>query len=149
MADAQLFEETFLVSKRDKEKYDRVSRLSGSSDDGLLAFTLDINDEVWHVAPGQTIQIVLATTLALDGAAPERAETSWRTVTKGREPTLADMFEYVCYGKNYRFEDADTGTDTVKYYASFGGLLLYIEGPYRKLNGLKIDDIYMLCKVVQ
>jgi DNA-directed RNA polymerase I, II, and III subunit RPABC3 len=33
-----------------------------------------------------------------------------------------------------------------KYYASFGGLLLYMEGPHRKLNGLKIDDIYMLLK---
>jgi DNA-directed RNA polymerase I, II, and III subunit RPABC3 len=33
-----------------------------------------------------------------------------------------------------------------KYYASFGGLLLYIEGPYRKLNGLKIDEIYLLVK---
>lgn len=33
-----------------------------------------------------------------------------------------------------------------KYYASFGGLLLYIEGPFRKLTGLKIDNIYMLLK---
>jgi DNA-directed RNA polymerase I, II, and III subunit RPABC3 len=33
-----------------------------------------------------------------------------------------------------------------KYFASFGGLLLYMEGPHRKLNGLKIDDIYMLVK---
>jgi hypothetical protein len=33
-----------------------------------------------------------------------------------------------------------------KYYASFGGLLLFMEGPHRKLNGLKIDDIYMLLK---
>lgn len=33
-----------------------------------------------------------------------------------------------------------------KYFASFGGLLLYMEGPHRKLSGLKIDDIYMLVK---
>jgi DNA-directed RNA polymerase I, II, and III subunit RPABC3 len=33
-----------------------------------------------------------------------------------------------------------------KYFASFGGLLLYMEGPHRKLSGLKIDDIYMLIK---
>lgn len=36
--------------------------------------------------------------------------------------------------------------DNRKYYASFGGLLLYMEGPYRKLGGLKIDNIYMLIK---
>jgi DNA-directed RNA polymerase I, II, and III subunit RPABC3 len=33
-----------------------------------------------------------------------------------------------------------------KYFASFGGLLLYMEGPYKKLSGLKIDNIYMLIK---
>lgn len=33
-----------------------------------------------------------------------------------------------------------------KLYASFGGLLLFIEGPYKKLSGLKIEQIYMLLK---
>lgn len=37
-------------------------------------------------------------------------------------------------------------TTSRKYFASFGGLLLYMEGPHRKLSGLKIDDIYMLVK---
>lgn len=36
--------------------------------------------------------------------------------------------------------------ETSKYFASFGGLLLYIEGPFKKLTGLKIDNIYMLLK---
>ncbi|KAH3965978.1 DNA-directed RNA polymerases I/II/III subunit RPABC3 [Parastagonospora nodorum] len=146
MADAQLFEENFIVTKVNKEKYDRVHRLSGTSTDGSLTFTLDINHELWPVAEGTTINIVLATTLALDGTTKEGAETSWRNVSRSNTATLADLFEYVCYGKNYRFEDAEAGAETVKYYASFGGMLLYIEGPYRKLNGLKIDEIYMLCK---
>jgi hypothetical protein len=33
-----------------------------------------------------------------------------------------------------------------KFYASFGGLLLYIEGPYKKLTSLKIENVYMLLK---
>jgi DNA-directed RNA polymerase I, II, and III subunit RPABC3 len=37
-------------------------------------------------------------------------------------------------------------TPCSKYFASFGGLLLYIEGPFKKLTGLKIDNIYMLLK---
>jgi hypothetical protein len=41
---------------------------------------------------------------------------------------------------------ADADNPHRKYFASFGGLLLYMEGPHRKLNGLKIDDIYMLIK---
>ena len=33
-----------------------------------------------------------------------------------------------------------------KFYASFGGLLLYIEGPYKKLTSLKIEHVYLLLK---
>lgn len=33
-----------------------------------------------------------------------------------------------------------------KVLASFGGLLLYIEGPYKKLTPLRIDYIYLLIK---
>ncbi len=33
-----------------------------------------------------------------------------------------------------------------KVYISFGGLLLYIEGPYKKLTPLRIDHIYLLLK---
>lgn len=41
----------------------------------------------------------------------------------------------------------DTGlTSYRKAYASFGGLLLYLEGPYKRLRNLKIDNVYMLIK---
>ena len=33
-----------------------------------------------------------------------------------------------------------------KVYVSFGGLLLYMVGPYKKLTGLRIDYIYLLLK---
>lgn len=33
-----------------------------------------------------------------------------------------------------------------KVYASFGGLLLYLEGPFRKLTSLRSDRIYLLAK---
>jgi DNA-directed RNA polymerase I, II, and III subunit RPABC3 len=31
-------------------------------------------------------------------------------------------------------------------FVSFGGLLLYLEGPYKKLNPLRIDYVYLLIK---
>lgn len=31
-------------------------------------------------------------------------------------------------------------------FISFGGLLLYLEGPYKKLSPLKIDYVYLLLK---
>jgi len=33
-----------------------------------------------------------------------------------------------------------------KVFVSFGGLLLYLEGPYRKLSPLRIDYVYLLMK---
>ncbi|CAO2654717.1 Nn.00g114500.m01.CDS01 [Neocucurbitaria sp. VM-36] len=124
MADAQVFEETFSITSINNEKYDRVSRIFGTSTDNQITMTLDINHELFPVQTGETLNMVLATTLSLDGTSKEQNETMWRSVGKHGVTTLADM----------------------KYYASFGGLLLYMEGPYRKLGGLKIDNIYMLVK---
>ena len=33
-----------------------------------------------------------------------------------------------------------------KVFISFGGLLLYMEGPYKKLTPLRIDHVYLLLK---
>ena len=33
-----------------------------------------------------------------------------------------------------------------KVFVSFGGLLLYVEGPYKKLTPLRVDNIYLLIK---
>lgn len=31
-------------------------------------------------------------------------------------------------------------------YVSFGGLLLYVEGPFKMLTGLRIDYVYLCLK---
>ncbi|KAK5120452.1 DNA-directed RNA polymerases I, II, and III subunit RPABC3 [Cryomyces antarcticus] len=54
------------------------------------------------------------------------------------------MYDYVCYGKVYRFEEGEG--DMIRVFVSFGGLLLYLKGPYKKLTGLRIDYVYMLVK---
>lgn len=33
-----------------------------------------------------------------------------------------------------------------KVYISFGGLLLFLDGPWKKLTGLKMDHVYLLVK---
>lgn len=105
MADAQFFEETFHITNVNNDKYDRVSRLTGQSTDKLLDMTLDINHELFPVQEGENISIVLATTLALDGSKPDSNSTQWRDVGKQGHATLADMYDYVCYGKNYRIAE--------------------------------------------
>ncbi|KAK0645621.1 hypothetical protein B0T16DRAFT_457632 [Cercophora newfieldiana] len=146
-SDAQLFEEDFRVEKISDPKYDRVDRITCTSADGQTQMALDINKELFPCAIGDNLHVVIATSLALDGTKDD--ERGWRDASKvgGGEATLADMFEYVCYGKIYRFDDADNGQN-IKCYTSFGGLLMSLDGPYKKLTPLRVDNVYLLVKKV-
>jgi DNA-directed RNA polymerase I, II, and III subunit RPABC3 len=108
-SDAQLFEDTFKVDQVIDDKYDRVERILCTSVDGLTAMTLDINKELFAARVGESLHMVIATTLALDGSKDD--DKGWRDVGKagGADATLADMFDYVCYGKIYKFEDGSDG----------------------------------------
>ncbi|CAD0098767.1 unnamed protein product, partial [Aureobasidium mustum] len=160
MADATLFDDTFTLTSLNNQKYDRVSRVTGTSTDSSTILSLDINHEIYPVAVGETLQVVLASTLNLDGT-KEDVSKGWRE--KGAEEnSLADMFDYVCWGKVYRFEEGEGeniggffGAEVrgrrsrdadAHVYVSFGGLLLYLEGPYKKLTPLRIDYVYLLIK---
>lgn len=103
MADSQLYDETFTITSLSAEKYDRVSRLAARSGNNDTTMTLDINHELFPCVPGESIQVVLATTLALDGSKDE--ERGWRDMSRTGESTLADMYDYVCRGKLYKFEE--------------------------------------------
>ncbi len=102
MADSQLYEETFTITSLNAQKYDRVSRLAGTSISQDTQFTLDVNTELYPVSVGDTVQLVLASTLNLDGTKDERG---WRDLQRSGEATLADLYDYVCRGKIYRFEE--------------------------------------------
>jgi len=140
-SDSLLLNETFTISNCNAAKYDRVSRISGSSSD--LNFHFDINHDLYPVDVGDTIEIQLTTTLSLDGTSDlEKAKLGWKDVDEGG--TLADGWDYVVYGKVYRFEES--GAESVKVFASFGGLLFYLEGSAKKLMTLKHEYIYLLMR---
>ncbi|KAI4131556.1 MAG: hypothetical protein LQ347_002931 [Umbilicaria vellea] len=141
MGDSQLYEDTFTLTSLNAQKYDRVSRISATSEDASTFLTLDINTELYPCSVGERIHLVLASTLSLDGSKDDRK--GWREVGRG-ETSLADMYDYVCHGKIYRFEEGDG--ENIKVFVSFGGLLLYIEGPYKKLTPLRIEYVYLLLK---
>ena len=108
--DAQLFDEHFTITTIDDKKYDRVARLGATSQDAQTVMTIDINTELFPCQKGEHLHTVLATSLALDGSKDDGK--GWRDVGRGGaggEATLADMFDYVCHGKIYKFEDGDDG----------------------------------------
>ncbi|KAI0003157.1 DNA-directed RNA polymerases and 3 polypeptide [Xylariaceae sp. FL0662B] len=149
VGDAQLFEDTFTVTDHDQSKYDRVARLTATSTDNQTQMKLDVNTELFPCLVGETLQVVLATSLALDGGRGDGDEgganggKGWKDV-RG-ESTLADMYDYVCHGKIYKFEDGVDG-QTIRAYISFGGLLMMLEGPYKKLTPLRVENTYCLIK---
>ncbi len=106
-SDAQLFEDSFKVDRLSDPKYDRVDRIFCTSLDRMTKMELDVNNELFPCRVGDTLHIILATSLALDGSKDD--EKGWRDVAKAgnNEATLADMFEYVCHGKIYKFDEGD------------------------------------------
>lgn len=108
--DATLFEESFTVTDYDQSKYDRVARISCTSGDSQTVMTLDINIELFPCAVSDSLHVVLATTLSLDGSKED--EKGWRDVGKGGDApaTIADLYDYVCHGKIYRFEETYDGS---------------------------------------
>ncbi|KAF9894691.1 DNA-directed RNA polymerases I, II, and III subunit RPABC3 [Aspergillus nanangensis] len=143
MSDPLLFEDTFTITSVNSQKYDRVSRLSCTSSDNFTTFTLDVNSELYPCAVGESLSMAIASTLTLDGKEDGSNKVGWREVGMG-EQSLANDYDYVCHGKVYRFEEATSGNMAV--FVSFGGLLLYLEGPYKKLSPLRIDYVYLLLK---
>lgn len=106
--DATLFEDAFTVTGYDQSKYDRVARIQANSTDNETILTLDINIELFPCSVGDNMHVVLATTLSLDGSKDD--DKGWRDVGKaGDAPsTIADLYDYVCHGKIYKFEEKTT-----------------------------------------
>lgn len=109
-SDSQLFDENFTITTVDHSKYDRVGRFGATSTDSQTVMTLDINTELYPCSVGEHLHCVLATSLSLDGTKDDGK--GWRDIGRsgpGSEATLADMFDYVCHGKIYKFEDVEDG----------------------------------------
>ena len=104
MGDTQLYSDTFTLTDINAQKYDRVSRLKGNTENGDTEFTLDVNTELYPCHAGERLSLVIASTLSLDGTKDD--SKGWRGVGRG-EQTLADEYDYVCHGKVYRFEEGD------------------------------------------
>lgn len=107
MTDAQLYEDSFTITNLLDENYDRVARVMGNSADNTTTMTLDFNSELFPLTTGENVNLLVAKTLRLDGKEEDKNQ-GWRPRKDG-EQTLADFWDYVCYGKVYRHEDPGDG----------------------------------------
>ncbi|KAL7285240.1 hypothetical protein ACG7TL_000334 [Trametes sanguinea] len=140
-----VFDDIFTINAIDKEgkKFDRVSRLYAHSKNYDMDLTLDYNVELFPLQAGQSFALALASSLsrAPQGAAGTEDEDKdrdvWRPDAKGRRG-LDDDYEYVMYGKVYRFDSGSA--EIVTAYASFGGLLMSLTGSFRHMTSIVLGD---------
>ncbi|KAI0757104.1 RNA polymerase I [Daedaleopsis nitida] len=140
-----LFDDIFTISDIDKEgkKFDRVSRLYARSKNYDMELTLDYNVELFPLQNDQSFALALASSLSRvpQGAAgategEEKDQDVWRPDVKRRG--LDDDYEYVMYGKVYRFDSGSA--EVVTAYASFGGLLMSLTGSHRHMTNIVLGD---------
>ncbi|KAJ7225789.1 hypothetical protein GGX14DRAFT_422384 [Mycena pura] len=156
-ASSIVFDDIFTINAIDKEgkKFDRVSRLYAHSKNYDMDLTLDYNIELFPLKDDQSFALALASSLArgdpqagasgTDGTAEDDKDRDvWRPDGKGRRG-LEEDYEYVMYGKVYKF---DSGTsEIVTAYASFGGLLLSLTGSYRHMTSIVLGEpVYVLMR---
>ena len=138
---AILFEDMFDVDmfNPDGKLFERVSLIvceTGSTTEATL--TLDICTEVYKLKREDKIQFALASTLSLSGKPDDG------TFDQSGEPTLLDDYEYGMYGRI--FEVKYLADRRVQVYASFGGLLMCLEGEQIQFEKLQ-KDIQLYCLI--
>ena len=132
------FEDTFEILSIDSERFEKVSRIKAQAQTFLADIEIDMNTEIFPVSSKDTVSIALATA----------AESSaWDSSGARSGMGLIDSYEYALFGKIFK-KVANAG-DRVSVYASFGGLLMCLEGDRNDLEDLHLDDrLYFLLKKV-
>lgn len=103
MADI-LLDDIFEVSQLDPDgkKFDRVSRIKcATSETYHLSLLLDINVELFPVRLKERISVALTRSISMDG----NDEGSAGGYRADSGPSLADKYDYVMYGRVFKFED--------------------------------------------
>ncbi|KAI9138000.1 RNA polymerase [Paraphysoderma sedebokerense] len=143
--EAIVFQDIFIIEDIDCDgkKFDRVSRILAHSEQYETDITLDVNNELYPLEINDRFALALASTLSATGDTSADSD-AWRDNRKNKEATLADEYEYVMFGKCYKYEEVGS---KVSIYISFGGLLMCLEGDYRHLqNFQKGENLYLLMR---
>eukprot|EP00026_Physarum_polycephalum_P022028 Phypoly_transcript_25755.p1 GENE.Phypoly_transcript_25755~~Phypoly_transcript_25755.p1 ORF type:complete len:169 (+),score=21.78 Phypoly_transcript_25755:68-508(+) len=137
-----LFEDQFEVKDIDPDgkKFDRVSRIFCTSEIYEMEMWLDVNTDIYPLEH-QRFHLALASTLNLDGTPDEGS------FDPSDRPTLADKYEYVMYGKVFKYQEESSPSLKVSVFVSFGGLLMLLKGDPRHLGNIELDSrIYLLMR---
>ncbi|TIA90659.1 hypothetical protein E3P99_01464 [Wallemia hederae] len=142
MSTSIVFDHIFSVDSIDKDgkKFDRVARVGATSSTPNLNCIIDLPIEIFSLAESEKFTMALSTSLSSDSTVQS---SGWRPGMDSEG--LAADYEYVCFGKVYKFDEGKQEIATA--YISFGGLLLAITGHVRYLTDISVgEDIYLLIR---
>ena len=71
-----------------------------------MNLVLDVNCELFPLEKGQKVNFILTKTIKIDDSSSTSAAASYNPI---EGPSLADKFEYVCYGQVYKLEEIPGG----------------------------------------
>ncbi|CAK0779870.1 hypothetical protein CVIRNUC_004876 [Coccomyxa viridis] len=151
MAKPVVFEDIFEVLATDPggKHFDKVTRYQCHSDLYEMDLMLDVNTSIYPLQDGDKFSLALAKTINVDGTP---TDGTFNAQMQSKRQTLMDSFEYVMFGRIFKYEDTPSGASNqmrVQVYVSFGGLLMQLTGDLQKLQELDVDaNIYLLMRKV-
>ncbi|KAK5977050.1 hypothetical protein GCK32_012420 [Trichostrongylus colubriformis] len=121
-----IFDDMFMVKNIDPDgkKFDRCSRLFCDSESFSMELILDVNTQIYPINLNDKFRLMITTSVRDDGM-PDEGEYDPQA-----NYSRVAQFEYVMFGRVYRIEGDDSGSDgsRIAAYASFGGLLMRLKG---------------------
>ena len=87
-----------------KYKITQVSRIVAFSESSVSELICDINTEIYPLEMGQKFTLMLVRSLT-----ENENESQDKATWKGDFKSLADEYEYVMYGKVYKYDDSVSG----------------------------------------
>lgn len=116
-----VFEDLFHIDTLDKDgkKFDRgmsfdagvsstnakVSRVTGKSDNYGMSLILDINSELYPININEKYTLVISRSLSVDGTMAENEGHFDATRDMSKASSLAKDYDYVMFGKVYKFDE--------------------------------------------
>lgn len=143
---SELFTDNFTVNQIDPDgrSFDNIQRIFCSNDSSDSTLVLDVNSQLYEMHVDEVFSLVLSQEISADGTSDS---VHWYPGLL--QNSIASKFDYVMYGKVYRYEE-DSANHKATVYVSFGGLLMKLTGEQHALSSLPIArNVYLLMREIK
>lgn len=140
----ELYNDTFTVIDIKSPQFDNIVRIICENQEGSARLELDINNQVYKMRENETFSFLLKSQISSE--APSDSAHWHPSQIKSSD---AAKYDYVMYGKVYRYEE-ESAHHKARVYVSFGGLLMSLQGEQHLLQSIPTSrNIYLLMREIK